>query len=137
VAPSVFSDDPLRYNLIEFHRIWTDQCEAARDIREAFGLEKALGYLIGEKFLTFLETSDREPEFAAELPRFVEEIKQIFVPQEIDAYLARVHRVGALGHVCSDEAYEEMRGVGACPEDPVEWAQQILLVERMRGLFQT
>jgi hypothetical protein len=49
----------------------------------------------------------------------------------------RVHRVGALGHVCSDEAYEEMRDAGAFPEDPVEWAQQILLVERMRGLFQT
>jgi hypothetical protein len=39
--------------------------------------------------------------------------------------------------VCSDEAYEEMRGVGAFPEDPVEWAQQIRLVERMKGLFQT
>jgi hypothetical protein len=39
--------------------------------------------------------------------------------------------------VCSDEAYEEMRDAGAFPEDPVEWAQQILLVERMKGLFQT
>ena len=31
----------------EFHEIWIEQCEAARDIREAFGLQKALGYLIG------------------------------------------------------------------------------------------
>ena len=41
--------------MIEFHKIWIEQCEAARDIREGFGLEKAIGYLIGEKFLNFLE----------------------------------------------------------------------------------
>jgi hypothetical protein len=35
--------------MIEFHRIWIDQCEAARDIREAFGVEEAIGDLIGEK----------------------------------------------------------------------------------------
>jgi hypothetical protein len=57
--------------MIEFHKVWIDQCAAARGIREAFGLEKAIGYLIGEKFLNFLEASDGHPEFAAELPRFV------------------------------------------------------------------
>ncbi|MGH7354686.1 MAG: hypothetical protein ACRELS_08960 [Candidatus Rokuibacteriota bacterium] len=35
----------------EVHEIWIEQCEAAWDIREAFGLQKALGYLIGEKLL--------------------------------------------------------------------------------------
>jgi len=64
--------------MIEFHKIWVDQCNAARDIKEAFGLEKAIGYLIGEKFLNFIEASDQHPEFASELPRFVDEIKQIF-----------------------------------------------------------
>jgi hypothetical protein len=51
--------------------------------------------------------SDRHPEFAIELPRFVEEIKQIFEPEEIRAYLDEVRRVGALWHTASDEAYEE------------------------------
>ena len=37
--------------MIEFQKIWIDQCEAALDIKDAFGLEKAIGYLIGEKFL--------------------------------------------------------------------------------------
>jgi len=46
-----------------------EQCEAARDIREAFGVDKATGYLIGEKFLNFVQASDGHPEFAAELPR--------------------------------------------------------------------
>ena len=35
----------------EFHEIWIQQCEGARDIREAFVPQKALGYLIGEKLL--------------------------------------------------------------------------------------
>ena len=103
--------------MIEFHKIWIEQCEAARDIREAFGLEKALGYLIGEKFLNFLEESDRDPAWAGELPAFVAEIKQMFEPSEIVAYLDGVRRVGPLGHVASDEAYEEMRSAGAIDEN--------------------
>jgi hypothetical protein len=38
-------------SMLTFHEISTDQCEAARDIREAFGLDKALGYLVGEKLI--------------------------------------------------------------------------------------
>jgi hypothetical protein len=55
----------------ESARIWIEQCGAARRIREAYGVDKALGYLIGEKLLTFLEAADRDPAFAAELPQFV------------------------------------------------------------------
>ncbi len=40
-----------------------EQCEAARDIREAFGVDKATGYLIGEKSLNFVQASDGHPEF--------------------------------------------------------------------------
>jgi hypothetical protein len=121
--------------VIEFHKIWIDQCEAARDIREAFGLEKAIGYLIGEKFLNFLEQADKDPTWAAEVPAFTESIKQIFTREEIADYLAGVRRVGALGHVASDEAYEEMRDAGAIDENPVEWAKQILAVERVKSLL--
>jgi hypothetical protein len=121
--------------MTEFHKVWIDQCEAARDIRETFGLGKAIGYLIGEKFLNFLEASDQHPEFAAELPSFVAEVKQIFEPAEIRAYLDGVRRVGALGHTASDEAYEEMHAAGAIPGGPVEWAEQILLLERARALL--
>jgi hypothetical protein len=114
-----------------FHEMWIEQCEAARDIREAFGLQKALGYLIGEKLLNFLRAADEDPAFAGELPRF----KQFFDRTEIETYLDTVHRVGALGHVASDETYEEMREAGAIDEDPVEWAEEILLVERAKRLL--
>jgi len=119
----------------EFHEIWIDQCEAARDIREAFGLQKALSYLIGEKLLNFLRAADEDPAFAGELPRFVAKITLIFDRAEIESYLGTVHRVGALGHVSSEEVYEEMREAGAIDEDPVEWAEEILPIERAKELL--
>ena len=119
----------------EFPEIWIEQCEAARDIRQAFGLQKALGYLIGEKLLNFVRAADEDSAFAGELPRFVEEIKQIFDRVEIETYLDTVHGVGVLGHVSSDEVYEEMREAGAIDEDPVGWAEDILLIERAKTLL--
>ncbi len=121
--------------MIEFHKIWVQQCEAARDIREAFGLQKALGYLIGEKLLNFLRAAKDDAAFAGEMPGFVAEIRQIFDRDEIRTYLDTVQRVGALGHVATDEAYHEMREAGAIDEDPVEWAEDILLIERAKELL--
>lgn len=121
--------------MTDFHKIWIDQCEAARDIREAFGVQKALGYLVGEKLLNFVEAADQDLDLAAELSTFVAEIRTIFQPSEIRAYLEGVHRVGPLGHVCDDETYEQMRDAGAVDEDPVEWAREILLVERVKKLL--
>jgi hypothetical protein len=106
-----------------------------RDIRDAFGLQKALGYLIGEKLLNFLRAADEDPAFAGELPRFVEEITRIFDRAEIQTYLDTVYRVGALGHAASDAAYETLRDAGAIEEDPVEGAESILLIERAKTLL--
>ena len=65
----------------------------------------------------------------------MDEINAIFQPSEIRAYLEGVRRVGPLGHVASDETYEEMREAGAIDEDPVEWAREILLIERVKTLL--
>ena len=121
--------------MIEFHKAWIEQCDAARDIRDGFGLEKALGHLIGEKFLNFLEVADQDPLWAAEVPAFVAEIKEIFEPDEIRAYLDRVQRVGPLRHMASGTAYEVMRDAGVVDESPVRWAEQILWLERARNLL--
>jgi hypothetical protein len=119
----------------DFHKVWIDQCEAARNIKEAWGTEKALGYLIGEKLMNFMRASDQRPEFAAELPRFIAEIKTIFEPWEIRGYLERVRRVGALAHVSTDEEYETLREAGAIEEDVVEGAEDVILLERIRALL--
>ena len=69
------------------------------------------------------------------MPRFVAAIKEVFTRAEIASYLGGVRRVGALGHVASDAAYEEMVNAGAIDENPVEWAEQILLIERATRLL--
>ena len=64
------------------------QCAATRTIRERFGVENALDYLIGEKLLNFAKAADQDPEFAAELPRFQAAVWEIFNPYELRGYVA-------------------------------------------------
>ena len=92
--------------MIEFHRLWIEQCDAAYAIKERFGNEKALGYLIGEKLMNFVRSADTRTEFAQELPEFVATINAIFKPEEIREYLDNVHRVGVFGHLgrCSSRS---------------------------------
>lgn len=71
---------------MEFHKIWMEQCEAARGIEDEFGIQKALDYLIGEKFLNFLEAAETIPAFRAEIPAFVAEIKTIFERWQLAQY---------------------------------------------------
>src|SRR3990167_7743876 len=54
--------------MIEFHKIWIDQCEAARDIREGFGPEKAIGYLSSSPTST-TTSPRRRPQTAPDRPR--------------------------------------------------------------------
>ncbi|MEW6743383.1 MAG: hypothetical protein AB1486_11555 [Planctomycetota bacterium] len=121
--------------MVEFHKIWIEQCEAARGIKEEFGTPKALGYLIGEKLVNFVRASDTHPKFAAELPNFVAEVKRIFEPHEISEYLENVRRIGAMGHVATDEEFEFLRKAGAFHEDPVRGAEDVLIVEHIKEML--
>ena len=68
-------------------KVWIEKCEAARMIEDEFGTDKALRYLIGEKFLDYLEAAERLPDFRAEIPAFVAEIKTIFEPWQLAEFL--------------------------------------------------
>jgi hypothetical protein len=70
----------------EFHKIWIDQCVATEGIRESFGLKDSQDYLIGQKLFTFLMVSERDPQFAAEIPSFAKEIQHIFTAVELRDY---------------------------------------------------
>jgi hypothetical protein len=59
----------------EPHKIWIERCEAARRIEDEFGTRQALKYLVGEKFLNFLQAAEDDPEFRVQIPAFVAEIK--------------------------------------------------------------
>ena len=72
---------------MDFHKIWIEQCEAARGIEDDFGTQKALDYLIGEKFLDFLEAAETNTDSRGEIPAFVAKIKEIFEPWQRAQYL--------------------------------------------------
>jgi hypothetical protein len=61
-------------------KIWIEQCEVARGIEEDYDTVNALKYLVGEKFLSYLQAADLEAEYRAEIPAFIAEIKTIFEP---------------------------------------------------------
>ncbi len=67
--------------------VWIEQCKATRKIEDDFGTDQALAYLVGEKFLNFLEVAETDPEFRAEVPAFAAEVKAIFEPWQLVEYL--------------------------------------------------
>lgn len=121
--------------MADFHLIWINQCAAARGIKERFGTEKALGYLIGEKLLNYVEAAETRQEFSQELPDFVAEIQDIFDPEELRAYLDGVRRVGAPGHIMNDEDYEFCRRAGMFDENVVRGAEDVIRMGRIREML--
>ena len=73
-------------------KIWIEQCEAARGIEDECGTKTALAYLVGEKFLNFLEAAEEDTTFQAELPAFVAEIKSLFEPWQIAECLEKTRQ---------------------------------------------
>lgn len=117
---------------IEFHKIWIDQCEAAEQIEADYGTEKALGYLIGEKLLNFLEVAESRPVWRAEIPHFVAKIKEIFESWQIAEFFEKPRRLGALGHASDEEGHKLFRSQVEESENLREDARNLLLVERAR-----
>jgi hypothetical protein len=111
-------------------------CEAAHNVEGAYGQEKAMGYLIGEKFLNFLEVAEKDAERRDAIPTFVTEIKSVFEAWKIAEFLNTPRRLGALGHVADDEGHrmlrESMEESESLEEDArhlmlFEWAKELLL----------
>ena len=75
--------------MLNLHKIWIEQCEAARGIENEFGTVPAIKYLVGEKFMNYLDAAEKDADFRAELPAFVAEIKNIFEPWQLAEYLEK------------------------------------------------
>jgi hypothetical protein len=116
----------------EFHKIWIDQCEAAEQIEADYGTEKALGYLIGEKLLNFLEVAEAKPEWRAEISDFIAKIKEIFKPWQIAEFFEESRRLGVWGHVADDEEHRLFRSQVDESVNLREDARNLLLFERAR-----
>jgi hypothetical protein len=125
---------------IQFHKIWIDQCEATEGIRERFGLEDALHYLIGKKLFSFVDAAEDDPDFAAELPAFVSEIRRIFSGEEIRDFLDQLERTKFLA---PDEPEDnDLDDVDGSDEEevwlpnPVLAAEELMRFARIRQLLQ-
>ncbi len=114
-------------------------CEAtAGRIEPAFGTEKAMGYLIGEKFLNFLEVAESDTEWREAIPEFVGAIKSLFEPWQLAQFLKTPRRLGVLGHAGSEEAHRAFRAAMEESERVrqdarnlmlLSWAEELLLPE--------
>jgi hypothetical protein len=118
----------------EFHKIWIEQCAATEDIREHFGLQNALDYLIGEKLFSFVMASEQAPEFAAELPAFVAAIRRLFAPGEIHEYLDHLERTKYLAPADRDLESDDLEEPWL--ENPVLGAAELLRFSRIQQLLQ-
>jgi hypothetical protein len=129
--------------MTEFHKIWIEQCEAARGIEDDFGTQKALDYLVGEKFLNYLEAADSNVNFRAEIPAFVSTIKTIFEPWQLAQYLETARKTKPFDPDLfvprqHEELGEEEIGFDAEEiedmrlEDIRQCTRDLLLVERAR-----
>ncbi len=111
------------------------QCDAARNILGHFGAEKAMGYLIGEKFLNFLEVAETNGEWRKLIPDFVTEILAIFEPHQLAEYLETPRRLGVLGHTASEEGHRMLRAEFDDSEKAREDARNLLLLEWAKELL--
>jgi hypothetical protein len=125
----------------EFHKIWVAQCAATENIRDHFGPQDALGYLIGEKLFTFLWAAERDPLFAAEVPDFISEIRRIITPGEIRDYLGRLENTKYLAPPDPELEIEDLDELDypddePLLENPVAGAEELLRFSRVRQLLQ-
>jgi len=112
------------------NKIWIEQCQAARCVEDEFGTPKALDYLIGEKFLNYIEAADDHPEWRAELPAFVAEIKTIFEPWQLAEYLKKARQTEPFDPSIYDEEDDDIELEKQL--DLRRCAANLLLVERAR-----
>jgi hypothetical protein len=113
-------------------KIWIDQCAAARDIEDEFGTDKALDYLIREKFLNFLEAAETDAEFRAEIFAFVAEIKTIFERWQLAEELERARQTEPFDPDFYDEDEDPEEVEMHRQEDIRRSAIDLLLVERAK-----
>ena len=113
-------------------KIWIEQCDAARNVEDDFGTDKALTYLIGEKFLAFLEAAETDSEFRAEIPDFVTEIKKIFERWQLIEYLKTARRTEPFDLRLYDEHDDPEEIEMDRQEDIRRCTNDLLLVERAK-----
>jgi hypothetical protein len=113
-------------------KIWIEQCEAARRIEDEFGTDKALNYLVGEKFLNFLEAAEADAEFRSEVPAFAAEIRTIFERWQLAEFLETARQTEPFDPSIYDEEEDPEVVEMERQENIRRSANDLLLVERAK-----
>ena len=111
---------------------WSEHCDAARRIEDDFGTQKALDYLVGEKFLNFLEMAETHAAFREEVPAFVAEIKAIFERWQLAEYLEITRQTEPFDSSLYEEEDDPQLVEDERQDDIRRCADDLLLVERAR-----
>ena len=116
------------------NKIWIEQCDAARNIEVEFGTHQAIEYLVGEKFINYIEAADDDTSLRADIPAFVAEIKTMFERWQLAAFLEVARESEPFDPSLFDgddefsaEDVEDMR-----KDDIRHCTRDLLLVERAR-----
>ena len=110
--------------------LWKSQCGVTPTIRERFGLQAALDYLIAEKLLNFAEAAASRPDFAHELPMFVAHVRLVFTPEEIKVHLSAL--IAQLEEAARAEAeVREDEFDRISPEDPAARLQRLRVIQQL------
>jgi hypothetical protein len=115
--------------MMKVYQIWEEECEVAVLLEAEFGTERALSYLIGEKFLEFLDAADSDPDFRAEIPAFAAETKAVFEDWQLAEYLERVSQTEPFDFSI-DEAKESVEFVNQL--DASQSVAELSLLERAK-----
>ena len=91
-----------------------------------------LAYLVGEKFLNFLEVAETDPEFRAEVPAFAAEVKAIFEPWQLAEYLETALQAEPFDPDLYDEEDDPEMIEDERQDDIRRSARDLLLVEQAR-----
>lgn len=105
--------------MVEFHKMWVEQCAAASTIDKTWGPRQALDYLVAEKFLQFIREAARHAAFADQLPSFAARIREMFPREAIETFLSEI----------------EKNPPRRVDDDPVWAAEEVLAVQRARTLL--
>jgi hypothetical protein len=116
---------------MQLHKIWIEQCQATHGIADEFGTPQALDYLVGEKFLNFLDAAEKDAAFRAEIPAFVAAIKEIFEPWQLASYLETARQSEPFDPSLEEDADPEDIEMHR-REDLRRSAIDLLLVERAK-----
>ena len=106
------------------HRTWIEQADAAEGILDRFGPEQALSYIVGEKFINFLDAAATRPEFEAEVPGFTARLREMLEPHHLRAFLDRRLDPDLSPDVEDSDTY-----------DVTSAAERMMLIERAKELL--